>query len=187
MDPISNITSNKEAALAPPVQLSGVKVMYSDRCVLQDVSLEVEEGESYFIIGPSGSGKTTLLKTINGLVTPSEGKVTVFGLEINGHSHLSAVRKRIGYIPQNLGLVRNLTVTENVLLGALPRTRPFFSLVKHFSDEDLDISVDALRAVGLEDQGHKKVYSLSGGEMQRVAIARTLLQRPSILLADELV
>ena len=92
-----------------------------------------------------------------------------------------------GYIPQNLGLIKNSTVLENILIGALPRVGGFNSFFKRFSDLEIDNAKKILKQVGLEGKAERKVYMLSGGEKRRVAIARALVQKPEIILADEIV
>jgi phosphonate transport system ATP-binding protein len=94
---------------------------------------------------------------------------------------------KIGYIPQNLGLVKNLNVLENTLIGSLPRVDKLKSIFKIFPDKEIDEANKILHMVGLEDKTCRKAYQLSGGEKRRVAIARALMQKPNILLADEIV
>ena len=93
----------------------------------------------------------------------------------------------IGYIPQNLGLVKNSTVLENILLGALPRLGFVASMLKKFPTEEIEEAKRLLNLVGLSGKEDRKAYMLSGGEKRRVAIARALMQKPTILLADEIV
>jgi len=94
---------------------------------------------------------------------------------------------KIGYIPQNLGLIKNSTVLENVLIGALPRVSGLNSFFKKFSDLEIDNAKKILKQVGLQGKAERQVYMLSGGEKRRVAIARALVQKPEIILADEIV
>jgi phosphonate transport system ATP-binding protein len=93
----------------------------------------------------------------------------------------------VAYVPQTLGLVRNMTALENALMGALGYTGTLSSLLKLFPHDTLDEAKATLTTLGLGDKMNKKVYALSGGERQRVAIARALMQRPSVILADEFV
>ena len=155
---------------------------------LQGINMSVENGKNYIIIGPSGAGKSTLLKLVNGMVIPTKGQIEVFGRRPNIHDNIfKAIMPKIGYIPQNLGLVKNLTVMENVLIGALPRISKVKSFFKIFPDKEVSDAENVLNLAGLEDKVKRKVYMLSGGEKRRVAIARALVQKPELLLADEIV
>lgn len=139
---------------------------------VRDVSLEVAEGECVLIVGPSGSGKSTLLRVLAGLLEPRAG----------------AVRRApgsLGYIPQRLGLVRHATARANVLLGAVARLTGWRRLFGSFPAAERDAADQALAAVGLAGRGDVPVEALSGGERRRVVLARALLQRPRVLLADE--
>lgn len=170
------------------INLDNVWASYDGRgYVLKDMSASIKGGINFVIIGPSGSGKTTLLKIINGLVRPSKGQVRVFGVEAGDNGHFKSLTPKIGYIPQNLGLVKNMSVMDNVLMGSLHRVGNFRSLLKSFPDKELKSAEEATKLVGLEDKRDRKVYMLSGGEKRRVAIARAFVQKPSILLADEIV
>lgn len=155
--------------------------------VLQGIFLAVAQGSALAIVGHSGSGKTTLLKLINGLLTPSRGLVHLFGNGVNGDAQLNGARARVGYIPQQLGLVRSATAVQNVLVGALPRVGDVASLLGRFPPEEIALATRLLELVGLAGRAGEKVHRLSGGERQRVAIARALMQKPSILLADEFI
>ncbi len=93
----------------------------------------------------------------------------------------------IGYIPQSLGLIKNITVLENILIGALPRLNKIQSLFKRFPEHEIQEAKRILKLVALSGKENRKVYMLSGGEKRRVAIARALMQKPTILLADEIV
>jgi phosphonate transport system ATP-binding protein len=93
----------------------------------------------------------------------------------------------IGYIPQSLGLIKNITVLENTLIGALPRLGKIHALLKIFPEEEIREAKKILKQVGLEGKEYRKAYMLSGGEKRRVAIARTFMQKPTLLLADEIV
>jgi phosphonate transport system ATP-binding protein len=94
---------------------------------------------------------------------------------------------KIGYIPQSLGLIKNVSVLENILIGSLPRISSIKSLFKMFPENELQEAERILKLVGLEDKASRKTHMLSGGEKRRVAIARALMQKPEILLADEIV
>jgi len=147
---------------------------------LNHVSLKVNDGDFLAVMGPSGSGKSTLLYTVGGLLTPTKGDV-----DFNGESiYLLSTRERakfrrenIGFIFQTFELLTYLTALENVMLP--------LHLVGMPSDEQEEAAKEALAKVGLEKRACHKPTELSGGEQQRVAIARGLVNKPSILLADE--
>jgi len=154
--------------------------------VLKDISLSVPKGKATMIMGPSGSGKTTLMKVLAGILDPQRGRVEVLNHEIGKRTRRS-LYSLIGYIPQQLGLVRNLTSLENVLMGALGRCGHGRVMLGLFPRHEVEQAHAALDLMGIGDKSSEKVFRLSGGQRQRVAIARTLLQRPRVVLADELV
>jgi phosphonate transport system ATP-binding protein len=154
--------------------------------VLKDVSLSVPRGKITIIMGRSGIGKTTLLKILAGIVTPERGQVEIFDHRITNQSQ-RAISSLIGYIPQQLGLVRNLTALDNVLMGALGRCGNGKVLFGLFPRDETARARAALELMGIGHKCDEKVFRLSGGERQRVAIARTLLQRPKVIVADEFV
>ena len=154
--------------------------------VLKDISLSVPKGKATMIMGPSGSGKTTLMKVLAGILDPQRGRVEVLNHEIGKRTRRS-LYSLIGYIPQQLGLVRNLTSLENVLMGALGRCGHGKVMLGLFPHHEIEQAQAALDLMGIGDKSSEKVFRLSGGQRQRVAIARTLLQRPRVVLADEFV
>ncbi len=146
--------------------------------ILKDVSFHLEAGRSCAIVGPSGSGKTTLLGLCAGLDTPSSGTVTLDGRELETLSEdgrAALRRERVGFIFQNFQLIPSLTALENVLV-------PLELLGRSASREQARA---LLAKVGLEDRGHHYPLQLSGGEQQRIAIARAFIHQPAILFADE--
>jgi phosphonate transport system ATP-binding protein len=170
-----------------PVALNAERLWFSFRnhdWVLKEVSLAIPAGKHTVIMGPSGIGKTTLLRVLAGLLKPNQGQVLVFGQPTQELQprELSAL---VGYIPQQLGLVRNLSALENVLMGALGRLSDSKALFGLFPRDEMDKARAALEMMGIEHKGAEQVFRLSGGERQRVAIARTLLQHPRIVVADE--
>ena len=160
---------------------------YKDEPVLQQVSLQIAEGEFVAVIGRSGAGKTTLLKLFNGMVTPQQGTVWVDG-ECLSHcsgKKLRQIQQKIAVIYQDFCLVPQSTALENVLHGALCRN-PFWRVMTGcFSEQDQENAKAALAKVGLAEKADALVSTLSGGEKQRVAIARALQQQARIILADE--
>jgi phosphonate transport system ATP-binding protein len=170
-----------------PAALNAERLWFSFRnhdWVLKEVSLAIPAGKHTVIMGPSGIGKTTLLRVLAGLLKPNQGQVLVFGQPTQELQprELSAL---VGYIPQQLGLVRNLSALENVLMGALGRLSDSKALFGLFPRDEMDKARAALEMMGIEHKGAEQVFRLSGGERQRVAIARTLLQHPRIVVADE--
>ncbi|MFX0121158.1 MAG: ABC transporter ATP-binding protein [Promethearchaeota archaeon] len=146
---------------------------------LQDVTISIEEGQFLAVLGPSGSGKTTLLNLIGGIDRPTGGSIHFNGLELSSLSEKKLTqyrRKNVGFIFQFYNLVASLTAFENVELAA-KLTNP--------SVEAKKITKNLLEEVGLGDKVNKFPAQLSGGEQQRIAIARALAKKPKILLADE--
>ena len=171
------------------VQMNDISASYDSKSyVLKDIRMSIHRGSNYAIVGQSGSGKSTLLRLINGMMNPSKGKIMVdYQTPSTSDKKFKSLMHKIGYIPQNLGLIKNSTVLENILIGALPRVGGFNSFFKRFSDLEIDNAKKILKQVGLEGKAERKVYMLSGGEKRRVAIARALVQKPEIILADEIV
>ncbi len=137
-----------------------VCVRFGDEEVLHDISLKVDPGEIVTILGPNGSGKSTLLRALLGIVPVAEGRVA------------RAEGLKIGYVPQRLMIDRTLPIT----------VRRFLSLPHRVGD---DAAEDALVRVGMAGQGAKQMTTLSGGQLQRVLLARALLGRPQLLMLDE--
>jgi phosphonate transport system ATP-binding protein len=170
----------------PVVEVVDLSVSYRrGTFALRDFNIALRPGSICMVLGPSGSGKSTLLKALNRQVAPASGQISIFGEPLAGAS--PEVTRRIASIPQSLGLVRNLTVLENTLTGALGRLGTVSSFFKLFPELEVEEARGHLRTLGIEHKIDDKVYSLSGGERQRVAIARALMQRPRLVLADEFV
>ncbi len=170
------------------IRLEYVEVQYGGRApALSIEQLVIERGERVAVIGPSGAGKSTLLRTIKGYVRPARGKVEVMGINLAtaGRRARRQVNQRIGLIYQQFHLARRMNVLQNVLCGRLGLTRRWRSLLGLFSADDRRIAWSAICEVGLKGQVHQRVDTLSGGEQQRVAVARVVSQQPSIILADE--
>ena len=144
---------------------------------LQNVAFEVSQGELVLLIGPSGSGKTTLLNLIAALDRPDSGEILIDGLDVTGLSRSAAAGyrdERVGMIFQSYNLFPQLTALENILLPMIPRRQP-----------NRRRALELLETVGLGDRGRHRPSELSGGEQQFVAIARALINDPSLILADE--
>ena len=172
----------------PLVSLTGVSKRFPNGTLaLDNVSLEVPKGQLLSLIGLSGSGKSTLMRHLNGLHKPTSGSVRVLGTEVSSASNreLRAVRRNVGFVFQQFGLVGRATCLENVLSGALGRLGGPRYGVWSYPKQLRREAFDHLDRVGLAPQAYQRADTLSGGQMQRVAIARTIMQQPEILLADE--
>ncbi len=152
---------------------------YGTHQVLRDVSLEVVKGEVVSLIGPSGSGKSTLLRCLNGLETPSGGRIVVDGIDLlDSRTDLCDLRQRMGMVFQSFNLFSHLMVVENVMLGPVHVKRTA-------RQEAFDEAMALLGTVGLAEKATAYPDELSGGQKQRVAIARALAMKPEIVLFDE--
>ena len=171
------------------IQMSDVSTSYdSKNFALDGINLSIDRGTNYSIVGQSGSGKSTLLKLMNGMMIPSKGMIRIDYQTPNmNNKTFKKMMHTIGYIPQSLGLVKNISVLDNILIGALPRLNAIQSLLKQFPEHEIQEAKKILKLVGLSGKESRKAYMLSGGEKRRVAIARALMQKPTILLADEIV
>jgi len=181
--PLSSISTKKI------IQMSDVWASYdSKNFTLEGINLSIDRGTNYAIVGQSGSGKSTLLKLMNGMMLSSKGTIKIdYVVPDMNDKKFKNMMHTIGYIPQSLGLIKNSTVLENILIGALPRLTKIQSLFKKFPEHEIQEAKRILTLVALSGKENRKVYMLSGGEKRRVAIARALMQKPTILLADEIV
>ena len=159
------------------INIDDVSFSYSNIPVVRNVNLAVREGEFLGVIGPNAGGKSTLLKLILGLLQPDAGEITVFG------KRPEKGRSRIGYVPQHPAFSRDfpINVRDAVLLGRLGETRWYGG----YTQEDKEIAINALKVVEIDNIRNQTIDSLSGGQLQRVLIARALASRPDILILDE--
>ncbi len=167
--------------------LRSVRVDYGTHVALDGFDLEVRAGERVALVGPSGAGKTTILRLCTGSVRPTAGTVEVLGqnLDAAAPDQLRDLRRRVGTVYQQLNLVGPLRVVHNVnagRLGSWGRGRALRSLLRPVQ---VDVVRDALEQVGIADKLSERTDRLSGGEQQRVALARVLVQDPALILADE--
>ncbi len=167
------------------ISLERVSKSYGQRTALSPISLSIEDGETVAIVGPSGSGKTTLLHLIAGVTQPDGGNVTLRGKKLADLDHGRDLSSLVGVIHQQFDLVPNLSVVHNVLAGRLGEWGLWRSLISLVSPRDRHLAERALERVGLADRMYERTSRLSGGEQQRVAIARLLVQDPAIIVADE--
>lgn len=161
----------------PVIELKNVAYAYADSPVLADVSFSIAEGEFIGIFGPNGGGKTTLLKLLMGFLKPTEGSIAVFGMSPE------EAREQIAYVPQALRFDRQfpISVKEVVLSGRLAHL-PWHG---RYLPEDEAAAMEMLETVGLADMKSRAFGTLSGGQAQRVLIARALVSQPKLLLLDE--
>ena len=166
------------------IKLTGISKVYKvgneDFYALKDVDLEIKDGEFVSVCGASGSGKTTLLNIIGCLDSQTEGEYLLDGKDVGKLGNAEKARLRneaLGFVLQDFALISSQTVLYNVMLPLLYSKMPYSKIKPK--------AFDALEKVGLKDQAPKKVNQLSGGQKQRVAIARSLVNDPSVVLADE--
>lgn len=162
------------------IQLEGITKSFGSLQVLKGIDLEIAKGEVVSIVGPSGAGKTTLLQIMGTLDKPDSGRIVMNGTEVNRlkEKDLSAFRNReIGFVFQFHQLLPEFTAVENVMMPALIQGKPMGTARKE--------ALDILAFLGLSERGSHKPAELSGGEKQRVAVARALINHPAVILADE--
>lgn len=159
------------------LEIKGVGFSYGSGPALENVIMSVEEGEVVSIVGPNGSGKSTLLKCIDKILKP-KGTIMVDGAD-TGKVKLKELAKLLGYVPQSVAHSFPSTVFDTVLLGRKPY------IGQSVSSRDLEIVSNILSLMGLKDMVLRQVNELSGGERQKVLMARALAQEPQVLLLDE--
>lgn len=160
------------------IEYKNVVLRYTEKDILKDVNLHIEDGEFMVLVGPSGSGKTTMLKMINRLLEPTDGNIYMDGKRIKDYDERE-LRLSTGYVLQAIALFPNLTVAENIAL--IPE-------MKGWGKERVaSKTVELLEKVGLpaSDYADRKPHELSGGEQQRIGIVRAIIAEPKILLMDE--
>lgn len=154
------------------IKINEICKKYDEKVLFQNYSLEIPDGSFVIIRGDSGSGKSTLLNMIGGIEYPDSGSIIVNGFDVLKKKKQKYFSEVVGFLFQNFALLENKTVLENL------------NLIKKTGRTDISID-EALKKVGLEKEKNKKVYKLSGGEQQRVALARLMIKKCSVLLADE--
>jgi branched-chain amino acid transport system ATP-binding protein len=157
--------------------LENISVGYGAIRALKGVSMHVEQGEVVTLIGANGAGKTTTLRTITGLLSPTEGRVLFEGQEISGRPTHQLVARGISMSPEGRGVFANLTVRENLMMGAY--------LKKNKTEINADLERGFRMFPRLKERESQKAGTLSGGEQQMLAMARALMSRPRLLLLDE--
>jgi zinc transport system ATP-binding protein len=162
---------------SPAITINQVSFSYHNASVLEDVSLSISEGDFIAVFGPNGGGKTTLLQLIMGLLEPEKGTISLWG------KTPYKTRPHIGYVPQITRFDKQfpITVEEVVQMGCLSKLSFWGSL----GPQDKDTALEALEKVGMTAFRHRSFGQLSGGQAQRVLIARALASRPKLLILDE--
>lgn len=160
------------------IEIRNIDKSFDNNHILSQFSQNISENELVAVVGKSGCGKTTLLNILSGLEEPDSGEILIFGKKITNRNRQRFYQKTIGFLFQNFALVDNWTVEDNLKISLKFQPRMNKQERKQKIQEALDY-------VGLGDKVKSKIYSLSGGEQQRVALARLLLQNSKIILADE--
>ena len=164
--------------MQPVISFEDVFIKYHNVFALQNVNVDIYQGDYIGIFGPNGSGKTTFLKTIIGLIEPNSGRVKVLGSE-----NIRKVRSNVGYVPQNISVKRTFpaTVLEVVEMGLFGK----IGFMRPLRTDDKKQAEEAIHMVHLEAYKNRPIGHLSGGELQKVMVARALASKPKILLLDE--
>ncbi|MDO9404821.1 MAG: phosphonate ABC transporter ATP-binding protein [Polaromonas sp.] len=158
---------------------------YGDNAVLRGVDLDAAAGEFVVVLGESGAGKSTLLRCMNRLVVADGGELRLGQMDAVTCSDERALRRQVAMIFQHHHVVPRLTALKNVLTGCLGSVSTLASVFHLFPRKDIELARECLARVGLAHKAEARTDSLSGGQMQRVGIARALAQRPQVILADE--
>lgn len=175
--------------MAAALEVKGLKKSFGDVTVLRGVDFTLAKGEGAVLLGANGCGKSTMLRCLNRLTSFESGTVRVHGTDVStlAGAKLKIVRRELGYVFQQFNLIGNVSVFQNVLFGALGR--PGGGLINSLSafapQAERDRAMHCLERVGLADKAPFRAHALSGGQQQRVAIARMLMQSPTIVIADE--
>ncbi len=160
------------------IEVKDLCFSYGKKSTLRNIDLSLRPGEIVGMVGPNGSGKSTLIKCLNGILRPTQGRVRLCGDDI-GALEPREVARRVGYVPQGMSDMYSATVFDTVLMGRIPylRWQP--------TEHDIRVASNVLRSLGLTDFSMHDVSRLSGGEKQKVMVARALAQEPKVLLLDE--
>ena len=170
---------------APIYVLDNITKTYPGARALDSIELTIWPGERVAVLGPSGSGKTTLLHIMGAVVPPDAGTATIDGQSLSDFRAGRELSSMVGIIHQQYDLVPHLPVIHNVLAGRLGRWSTPRSILSLLAPQERHLATEALEALGIADKINERTSRLSGGEQQRVAIARLLVQAPKVFLADE--
>lgn len=161
------------------IEFHNVEKYYGKFHALHNINLTIEAGETVVLIGPSGSGKSTLIRTVNGLELINSGQLIVDGFDLaDRKTDMNKIRKNVGMVFQHFNLYQNKTVLENIMIA--PRI-----VLKRNETENKKVAMELLDQVGLADKADSYPAQLSGGQSQRIAIARSLAMHPKCILFDE--
>lgn len=183
MDTKANDKTSKQPAVktAPVIVIKNLRKSFGDNVILEDFNLSIEQGKNIVILGKSGSGKSVLIKCIIGLLKPDSGSIHIFGEDITqmDYEALDEARNKIGFLFQSNALYDSMTVRENL---EFPIRRHWVDL----SEAEIEALVkESLESVGLADSIDKMPAELSGGMQKRIALARTMILKPALILYDE--
>lgn len=169
------------------IEVKNLKKNYGDREILKDISFSIEKGEIISIIGESGAGKSTLIRCINGLEGINSGSIKFYDTDITKlkEKERNSIKKQMAYVFQDLNIIDNMYVIENVLIPFLNRKNFIQVLLNRFSRAEYERALYCLEKVGISKLAYTKAKYLSGGEKQRVAIARSIAPNVDLILADE--
>ena len=167
------------------IEAKNISKYFEGKIALSSLSFSIQQGEMVALIGPSGAGKTTLLNAIAGIVPFQNGELIIDSQPISTYKKGNTFAKKVGVIRQQFDLIGSIAVIHNVLAGRLADWGLFKSLLSLLVPQEKGIALKALETVGLADKMYEITSTLSGGEQQRVAMARLMVQKPEVLLADE--
>ena len=175
------MSTENTVAASPVIQIKNLKKSFGENSVLRDFNIDLNEGENIVVLGKSGSGKSVLIKCIIGLVRPDSGSIKVFGDEVPSLTHdlLDEMRVKVGFLFQGNALYDSMTVRENL---EFPLRRHWIKTTKESVN---DLVTEALSNVGLSETIDMMPSELSGGMRKRIALARTLILKPKVILYDE--
>ncbi len=166
--------------MKPAIAINKIRYAYGDVSVLKAVTFDVDAGSFFVIIGPNGSGKTTLMKVIAGIIKSKKGRIKIQDRRLGAYSRKSLARI-IAYVPQMAQIDFPFTVKEIVLMGRAPH----LGLLGLTTEKDIALADEAMTFTGIDHLAERRLDQLSGGECQRVFIARAICQAPQIILLDE--
>lgn len=162
------------------ISINNLHFKYNKKNILNDIDVDIYKGTFLSIIGPNGSGKTTFLKNIVNILSPSKGSIDIYNKNIKTFKY-KELAKKLAVVHQNTNISFNFSVKDIVMMGRFPYLNRFQSESK----ADYDIVEKAMKDTGIYELKDRKAENISGGEMQRVMIARALVQEPEILILDE--
>lgn len=167
------------------ISIRNLRKSYGSNHVLHGIDMDVKAGEFVVMLGLSGAGKSTLLRCMNGLNQPDSGTLQVGGIDLMQKHSRRELARHVAMVFQHHNLVQRLSVRKNVLTGRLGQVGTLASVLQLFKQSDIALADECLQRVGLAHKADERTEALSGGQMQRVGIARALAQQPQVILADE--